>query len=106
VTDSLASYGAANARMPELAAVEHLRVRAATRRNNRVEQSHQPTRVREYVMRWFKSLGSAQRFLAAFSRDCNHFRPRRHLLTAAEHRAVSHCRYAGWRDLITAGTHR
>ena len=106
MTDSLASNGAAKARMPELAAVEHLRVHAAARLNNRVEQSHQPTRVREYGMRRFKSIGSAPRFLAAFSRFCNHFRPRRHLLTAAEHRAVRHSRYAGWRDLIAAGTHR
>lgn len=56
VTDSLASYGAAKARIPQLAAVAHLRVRAAARLNNRVEQSHQPTRVRECVMRRFKSV--------------------------------------------------
>ncbi len=102
VTDSLASYGAARGRMPELAAVEHLRVRAAARLNNRVEQSHQPTRLREYVMRRFKSIGSAQRFLAAFSRFCNHFRPRRHLLTAAEYRTVRHVRYTAWHELASA----
>jgi hypothetical protein len=44
VTDGLASYGAAKARVPELAAVEHLRVRAAARLNNRVEQSQPGTR--------------------------------------------------------------
>ena len=60
--------------MPELAGVAHLRVRAAARLNNRVEQSHQPTRLRERVMRRFKSVPSAQRFLAAFSSFCNHFR--------------------------------
>ncbi len=99
VTDSLASYGAAKARVPELAGVEHLRVRATARLNNRVEQSHQPTRLRERQMRRLKSVPSAQRFLATFSRFCNHFRLRRHLLTAAEHRAVRHIRYAGWRDV-------
>jgi putative transposase len=105
VTDSLASYGAAKARLPELAAAEHLRVRAAARLNNRVEQSHHPTRLRERVMRRFKSLPSAQRFLAAFSRFGNHFRLHRHVLTAAEHRAVRHTRYRGWQAVITAATH-
>jgi len=40
VTGGLASYGAAKARVSELATVEHVRVRAAARLNNRVEQSH------------------------------------------------------------------
>lgn len=101
VTDSLASYGAAKARIPELAAVEHRRVRAAARLNNRVEQSHQPTRLRERVMRRFKSLPSAQRFLTAFSRFGNHFRLRRHLVTATAHRAARHARYAIWRERAT-----
>ena len=102
VTDSFASYGAAKARLPELASVEHLRVRAAARLNNRVEQSHQPTRLREYVMRRCKSLSSAQRFLAVFSRFCNHFRPRRRLLTAAEYHIVRHGRYARWQEVARA----
>ena len=102
VTDGLASYGAAKARVPELAAAAHLRVRAAARLNNRVEQSHQPTRLRERVMRRFKSVASAQRFLTAFIRFGNHFCPRRHLLTATEHPAVRHVRYACWRELATS----
>jgi putative transposase len=76
VTDSLPSYGAAKARVPELAAVEHLRVRAAARLNNRVEQSHQPPRSRERQLRRCKAVASAQRFLTAFSRCCNHVRLR------------------------------
>jgi len=99
VTDGLASYGAAKAQLPELASVAHLRVRAAARLNHRVEQSHQSTRLREYVVRRFKWVESTQRFLTVFSRFCNHLRPRRHLLTAAEYRAVRHLRYAGWREL-------
>ncbi len=55
-------------------------------------------------MRRFKSLPSAQRFLAAFSRFGNHFGVRRHLLTAAEHRAVRHARYVTWRELVTVAT--
>jgi len=50
-------------------------------------------------VRRFKSLPSAQRFLAAFSRFCNHFRVRRHLLTAGVHRAVRRARYEAWREL-------
>ena len=33
--------------------------------NNRAEQSHEPTRVRERVMRRFKSVRQAQRFVGA-----------------------------------------
>ena len=102
VTDSLPTYGAAQARLPELAAVEHLRARAAARLNNRIQQSHRPTRLRERVMRRFKSLTSAQRFITAFSRSCSHFRVRRHLLTAAEYRAVRHARNASWRVRASA----
>ncbi len=104
VTDSLASYGAAKAQMPEFATVEHRRVRAAARLNNRVEQSHQPTRLRERQMRRFKSVPSAQRFLAAFSRFCNHFRVRRHLLAAPAYRSVRRARYEAWRELATLVT--
>ncbi len=53
-------------------------------------------------MRRFKSVPSAQRFLAAFSGFCNHFRVRRHLLTAAEHRSLRHVRYEVWRELAPA----
>ena len=98
-TDKLGSYAAAMARLPELAGVEHLHVRSAMRCNNRVEQAHQPTRVRERVMRRFKSAASAQRFLEAFSRVANLFRPRRHLLRAAAYRAVMRERAATWREV-------
>ncbi|GJG89546.1 IS6 family transposase [Gemmatimonadetes bacterium T265] len=87
-TDKLGSYAAALARLPQLVGVEHLQVRSAQRCNNRVEQAHQPTRLRERVMRRFKSSGSAQRFLDAFSRAGTLFRPGRHRLTAAAYRAT------------------
>ncbi len=96
-TDKLGSYAAALARLPELASTEHQQVRSAMRCNNRVEQAHQPTRVRERVMRRFKSMASAQRFVDAFSRVSNLFRPRRHLLTAAAYRATMRERVATWR---------
>jgi putative transposase len=100
VTDGLASYGAAKQRIRELDRVEHLRVRATARLNNRVEQSRKPTRLRERRMQRFESLSSAQEFLSVFSRTCNHFRPRRHLLTAADHRTTTKDRFQIWREII------
>jgi putative transposase len=98
-TDKLGSYAAALGRLPELADVEHVQVRAALRCNNRVEQAHQPTRVRERVMRRFKSTASAQRFLDGFSRVGNLFRPRRRLPGAAAYRAIMRERMATWRQV-------
>jgi putative transposase len=97
----LGSYAAALARLPELARTEHLQVRSARRGNNRVEQAHQPTRIRERVMRRFKAPASAQRFLDAFSRVGNLFRPGRHRLTAAAYRATMRERVATWREVVS-----
>ncbi len=96
-TGRLGSYAAAVARLPGLAGAEHLQVRSAMRCNNRVEQAHQPTRLRERIMRRFTSSASARRFLDAFSRVSNLFRPRRHLLTAGAYRAAMRERVATWR---------
>jgi putative transposase len=92
-TDKLGSY-AALPRLPEMQAVERVRVRSAQRCNNRVEQAHQPTRLRERMMRGFKSVASAQRFLDAFTRVGNLFRPGRHRLTASAYRATMRERVA------------
>ena len=54
-------------------------------------------------MKGFRSVGGAQRFLAAFSGISPHFRPRRHLLTATRHRAEMIIRFAIW-DHITGAT--
>src|SRR5271155_40425 len=59
VTDDLRSYRAAAADLG--IAGRHDRGRW---RNNRAENSHQPTRRRERKMQGFKSVGSAQRFLS------------------------------------------
>ena len=67
ISDKLASYAVAKRRIPALDTVKHVHVRAAARLNNRVEQSHQPTRLRERRMQRFKSLPQAQRFLFTFS---------------------------------------
>ena len=59
VTDKLRSYGAAKAELGLSARHEQ-----GLRKNNRAENSHQPTRRRERKMQRFKSPGSAQRFLS------------------------------------------
>ena len=77
VTDKLASYQVAHRAL--LPSVTHRRWKYLT---NRAENSHQPTRVRERVMKRFASPGQAQRFLFAFGGIRQHFRPRRHLISA------------------------
>lgn len=91
VTDKLRSYGAAHREI--MPSVEH---RAHKGLNNRAENSHQPTRQRERAMKGFRSVGGAQRFLAAFSGISPHFRPRRHLMTALDYRAEMTVRFASW----------
>jgi putative transposase len=94
VTDKLGSYQAA--RRSVLASVEH---RQSKYLNNRAENSHQPTRVRERAMKKFSSPGGAQRFLAAFSAISPHFRTRRHLLHAQEYRREMASRFSTWNDV-------
>jgi putative transposase len=91
VTDKLRSYGAAKAEV--LPSVEHLQQKY---QNNRAENSHQTTRLRERVMRRFKSPGHAQRFLSAFEIVSSHFRVGRHLFRARGYRDVMKSRFALW----------
>jgi putative transposase len=69
ITDKLASYGAAKREI--MAGVEH---RPHKGLNNRAENSHQPTRRRERIMKRFKSAGQAQRFLSIHDQVGNLFR--------------------------------
>ena len=94
VTDKLASYQVAHREL--MPSVEHRRSRYL---NNRAENSHQPTRQRERAMKRFTSPGHAQRFLSAFSGISPHFRPRRHLLSAADYRQVMAGRFAVWNEI-------
>src|SRR5262250_3705573 len=72
--------------------------------NNRAENSHQPTRQRERRMQGCKSAGQAQRFLAAYGPIAQHFRPRRHLLSASAYREEMKNRFASWAKIT--GTER
>ena len=78
-----------------LPGVEHRRHKGL---NNRAENSHRPVRKRERTLQRFKSPGHAQHFLEPFSAVCNHFRPRRHLLSADHYRQFRTERFAQWRD--------
>jgi putative transposase len=73
--------------------IEH---RQSKGQNNRAENSQQPTRLQERVMRRFKSAGQAQRFLSAFGIIASHFRPGRHLSTAGVYREMMKRRFATW----------
>jgi putative transposase len=99
ITDKLKSYGAAKRDI--LPGVEHRQSRYL---NNRCENSHRPTRQRERRMQGFKSAGHAQRFLSAYGPIAQHFRPRRHLLSASEYRKERRQRFASWAEIT--GTER
>ena len=94
ITDKLRSYDAAKREiLPE---VEHRQHKGL---NNRAENSHQPTRLREKKMRRFKSAKQAQRFLSAFGPISGHFQPRRHRLRAGEYRAILQGRFLVWNEV-------
>jgi putative transposase len=97
ITDKLRSYSAAKAEV--LPSVDHCQDKW---QNNRAENSHQPTRLRERVMRRFKSARHAQRFLSAFGIINSYFRVGRHLYRASGYRAVMKSRLAGWQEAICA----
>ena len=99
ITDKLKSYGAAIREI--LPGVEHRQHKGL---NNRAENSHQPTRLREKKMRRFKSVKQAQRFLSAFGPISGHFQPRRHRLSAGEYRAILQTRFQTWNEVTETKT--
>jgi putative transposase len=97
ITDKLRSYGAAKrVVMPGVAHRQHRYL------NNRAENSHQPTRERERRMRRFKSARHAQRFIEVHGIVASHFRPRRHLLSAADYRQLRSKRFRVWNEVSGA----
>lgn len=95
VTDKLRSYPVAHREViPEAI---HVTDRY---RNNRAEQSHEVTRVRERGMRRFKSTKQAQRFVTAHSAVQNLFNLGRHLVRAEHYRNLRIGAFGEWRRIV------
>jgi len=95
VTDKLRSYGVAHRELiPEtIHSTEQYE-------NNRAEQSHEATRVRERGMRKFKSVKQAQRFLDAHAAVSNLFNLGRHLVRAQHYRDLRVSAFAEWSRVV------
>jgi transposase-like protein len=97
ITDDLRSYSAAAHDLG--IASRHERGRS---KNNRAENSHQPTRRRERKMQRFKRVGSAQKFLASHAAVYNTFNVQRHLTSARTHRKLRAAAMGAWREAVAA----
>ena len=93
VTDKLRSYGVSHREL--MLDVIHDTSQYA---NNRAEQSHEATRVRERGMRRFKSMKQAQRFLNAHAAVYNLFNLGRHLVSAETYRYFRLRSFASWEN--------
>jgi putative transposase len=99
ITDKLRSYGAARAKMD--LRVEHRQHKGL---NNRAENSHQPTRRRERIMKRFKSARQAQWFLSVHDQIANLFHiPYPEFATADFRRASRERAFAAWREISRTG---
>ncbi len=89
--DKLRSYGVAHReRIPDTI---HQTSQYA---NDRAELSHQSTRVRERIMRRFKSMQQAQRLLRVHAAVYNLFNLGRHLVLAKNYRFFWLRAFASW----------
>ena len=95
VTDDLRSYRAA----ARYLGIQNRHERGRWR-NNRAENSHQPTRRRERKMQGFKSSGSAQRFLSTHAAVYNIFNVQRHLTLAQTHQGFRAAAMNTWRAAV------
>ena len=91
VTDKLRSYGVAHRELiPEaIHSTEQYK-------NNRAQQSHEATRVRERGMRRFRSPRQAQRFVTAHAAVQNLFNLGRHLVRAQHYRDLRVSAFTEW----------
>ena len=97
VTDKMGSYPIAHKElMPD---VIHDRSQYA---NNKAELSHQPTRIRERVMRKFKSIEQGQRVLSAHAEVYNLFNLGRHSISAKNYKMLRSRAIASWKDVVTS----
>jgi len=91
VTDKLRSYGVAHREL--IPGTIHS---TEQYENNRAEQSHEATRVRERGMRRFKSVGQAQRFLGTHAAVSNLFNLGRHKVGAPHYRDLRISAFTEW----------
>jgi hypothetical protein len=97
ITDDLRSYGAATRDL----GIDSRHERGRWK-NNRAENSHQPTRRRERKMQRFKSPGAAQKFLSTHAAVHNTFNVQRHLASAGTHRTFRAAAMSTWREVVAA----
>ena len=96
LTDKLANYGAAKREI--MPGVEHRQHRGL---NNRAENSHQPTRRRERIMKRFKPARQSQRFLSVHDQVANIFR-RPANTNAADHQKARARAFTTWANVTGA----
>jgi putative transposase len=94
ITDKLRSYGAAKRDI--MPGVEH---RSHKGLNNRAENSHQPTRRRERIMKGFKSARHLQRFVSIHDPVANLFYIPRQDIPSDHHRELQRIRRPHARDI-------
>jgi putative transposase len=91
VTDKLRSYSVAHRELVPDAIHDTSRYA-----NNRVEQSHEMTRVRERGMRKFKTMDQAQRFVTVHATVNNLFNLGRHLVSTNHYRNLRVGAFSEW----------
>ena len=95
VPDKLRSYGVAHREL-----IPESTHSTKQYENNRAEQSHEATRVRERGMRRFKSVRQAQRFLGAHAAVQNLFNLGRHLVRAEHYRNLRVSAFVDWSRVV------
>ena len=95
VTDKLRSYGVAHREL-----IPDTTHSTQQYENNRAEQSHEATRVRERGMRRFKSVRQAQRFVTAHAAVSNLFNLGRHLVRTEHYRDLRISAFGEWSRAI------
>ncbi|QLF71505.1 IS6 family transposase (plasmid) [Peteryoungia desertarenae] len=94
VTDKLRSHDTAKREI--IPGVEH---RSHKGLNNRAENSHQPTRRRERIMKRFKSRRHLQRFVSIHDPVANLFHIPRHDISASHHRELRAAAMTMWAEI-------
>jgi len=94
ITDKLRSYAAAKREI--MPGVEHRQHKGL---NNRAENSHQPTRRRERIMKRFKSPRQVQRFPSIHDQSANAFFRRSNQDTAATSHSARNQAFTTWAEV-------